>query len=293
MALSGMTGFGRAEGAHGPVSWVWEAKSVNGRGLDVRFRAPSGFEALEPIAREAAKARFARGSIQLNLNLTRDPSAVEPKLNTARLEPLLAALQPYVDAGRMAPPAADGLLSVRGVLDVDDGLDDPEAREALEAALAASLNEAFDALAAARAEEGRALAGVLKALVDEIGALAVHARNTAGARPDAIRDKIRAQFQELLDGDLPEERLAVEAAALAVKADVREELDRLDAHVVSAHELLTADGPAGRKLDFLTQEFMRESNTLCSKSGDLALTNTGLALKAVVDRLREQVQNVE
>ncbi len=294
MSLSGMTGFGRAEGARAALAWTWEAKSVNGRGLDVRFRAPSGFDALEPVAREAAKARFSRGSIQLNLTLSRDAAAADVRVNVPRVEAILDQLQPLIDTGRLAPPRADGLLAARGVLESEDavGTDDVE-RAALTAEMGESLAEALDALAKARADEGRSLAAVMKALVDEIAAFVVHARNTAGARPETIRDKVRAQFAELLAGDLPEERLAVEAAALAVKADVREELDRLDAHVASAKTLLNAKGPVGRKLDFLTQEFMREANTLCSKSGDLALTNTGLALKAAVDRFREQVQNVE
>ena len=293
MALNGMTGFGRAEGAVPGWTWVWETRSVNGRGLDQRFRWPPGLDALEPKAREAIKARFTRGSLQINLQMRREDVAIDVAVDMKAAQALIDAGKPLIEAGQAVPPHWDGILAVRGVVGSAREDDDAEAVAERNAALLASLNTALDALVAARRGEGEALNSMLAAMIDKIEALTNAARETAGASPDQIKARLGKQIAALIDGGMDEERLAQEAALMAVKADVREELDRLDAHVASARELLAAGSPAGRKLDFLTQEFNREANTLCSKAADLALTQIGLELKAVIDQMREQCQNVE
>lgn len=290
--LSGMTGFARAGGQLSHWTFVWEIKSVNGKGLEVRFRTPPGYDALEQAARERAKRTFSRGNIQASLTLARDPSDAAVSIDTGRLEALIAASRDYVKTGDVSPPTFDGLLAIKGVLRSDDEAGDEEA-EALHGAILVAYDAALASLDAARLEEGAALSGILSAVLDEIVTLREQAAGLAAARPEMIREKFRARLQDFLDGDLPEERLAQEAAILATKADIREELDRLTAHIDSARDLLTLASPVGRKLDFLSQEFNREVNTLCSKSGDSELTRIGLALKAAVDQFREQVQNVE
>jgi uncharacterized protein (TIGR00255 family) len=290
--LSGMTGFGRSEGNCEDISWTWEIRSVNGKGLEARFRFPAGYERLEAKARELAKARFSRGNIQAGLTLRREKSAEQLRIDTDRLDQLMQAALPYVDAGRASLPSFDGLLSVRGVLDFEDAPVETD-QSVEDAAILVSLESALDDLQTARLAEGAALADILSAHVDTIESLTTEAGGTAALRSDAIRDRIAAKFAELLPEGLPEDRLAIEAAALAIKMDVREELDRLVAHIESARDLLAAGSPTGRKLDFLSQEFNREANTLCSKSSDSTLTRIGLALKNAVDQLREQVQNVE
>ena len=290
--ISGMTGFGRADGAHGDWSWSVEARSVNGRNLEVRFRGPPGFDELERRAKASAQARLARGQVTVGVQAKRAESAAALKVN----ENVLAR---YVDlAARLtaqgaAPPAADGLLALRGVLEAPEDADDAEAHAGVEAAIAASIDQALDALQESRRREGAQLRPVVDAFIDRIEALIGRAEQEAAAQVDAVRDRFARRMAELAP-DAPglEERIFLEAAALATKADVREELDRLTAHVASARQLLRQP-PAGRKLDFLMQEFMREANTLCSKSATTALTGIGLDLKAVIEQLREQVQNVE
>ncbi len=294
MALTGMTGFGRAEGAQGLWSWVAEARSVNGRTLEVRARMPAGFDALERTARELAQARFARGQVNVSLQARRTEAAARVQIDTEALERILALGEPFVASGRAAPPRFDGLLALRGVMQAVEAEDAPEVRPELEASMAATLTQAFDALAQARAGEGAALAPVLAGAVARIAALATQARAEADEQAPALQARYGARLQELLaDTAAPTERIVQEAAALALKADVREELDRLDAHVAQGRALLADAAPAGRRLDFLSQEFMREANTLCSKSASIALTRTGLDLKAAIEQLREQVQNVE
>ena len=293
MTISGMTGFGRAEGALGAWSWAAEARSVNGRNLEVRFRGPPGFEALERAAREGAQARFQRGQLTVGVQAKRSEGAGAVRLNLEQLERYLAAGAPYVATGQAAPPALDGLLSLRGVIEVADAIEDPEAQGALEAAMAASIAAALDGLAAGRAEEGRALEGVLAGLVAHIGELTAKASALAGGQPALIKARFEKRLTELAGDAASEERILQEAAAMAVKADVQEELDRLRSHVDAARALVAAEGGVGRRLDFLTQEFMREANTLCSKSASGALTSVGLDLKATIEQFREQVQNVE
>jgi len=290
--ISGMTGFGRSEGQLADKSWVWETRSVNGKGLDARVRVPNGYERLEPLFRTEAKLRFLRGNIQASLNISTDRSEGKVRVDQSRIRQLLEAAEPFIADGSVEKPTFDGLLGIRGVLDVDDSVSDDQ-QSALDDAILHSLGEALDALYESRLAEGRALEPVLRGHVEEVARLTALAKQNDSLALDAIRDRVAAKFAELLPEGLPSDKLAIEAAALAVKMDVREEVDRLDAHIVSARSLLDAGSPTGRKLDFLTQEFNREANTLCSKSADSSLTQTGLAMKNAIDQLREQVQNVE
>lgn len=292
-ALSGMTGFGRADGAQGAWTWTVEARSVNGRSLEVRYRGPPGFDNLERLAKAAAQARLNRGQVTLGLQTKRvEGAAAAPTINQAVLATYLKLANALAEEGA-ARPTADGLLALRGVLEAPEEEEDPEARAALEAAMATSIEGALDALKASRLAEGAQLLPVIVDFVTRIEALIVGAEAEAQAQIEAIRDRFARRIGELAP-DAPglDDRIFLEAAALATKADVREELDRLNAHVASARALLQQP-PAGRKLDFLMQEFMREANTLCSKSATTALTGIGLELKAVIEQLREQVQNVE
>jgi uncharacterized protein (TIGR00255 family) len=293
MTISGMTGFGRAEGASGAWSWAVEARSVNGRNLEVRFRGPPGFEGLERTAREGAQARFQRGQLTVGVQAKRADAAGAVQVNIQQLERYLKAGGPYVATGMASPPTLDGLLSLKGVIETADTIDDPDAQAALEAAMAVSIGVALDGLAAGRSEEGGALQGVLESLVERIGELTGKASALASGQPALIKARFEKRLTELAGEAVTEERILQEAAAMAVKADVQEELDRLRGHVDAARSLLVTDGGVGRKLDFLTQEFMREANTLCSKSASGALTAVGLDLKATIEQFREQVQNVE
>lgn len=292
--LSGMTGFGRAEGAGGGWSWAVEARSVNGRGLEVRFRGPAGFDALERAAREAAQSRFQRGQVSVTVNARRLEAGAPVRINQELAQRLLDAGESWIAEGRVLKPTLDGLLSLRGVIEAEASEAEPEALAEAGALLAAAVCDSLDALRAVRLEEGGQLSVVLGRLLDEIEALVGQAGLQAAEQVEAIRTRFARRLAELA-GDGPDvaERAFLEAAALAVKADVREELDRLGGHVASARTLLADGGPVGRRLDFLTQEFMREANTLCSKAATAALTRTGLDLKAAIDQFREQVQNVE
>lgn len=293
MPISGMTGFGRAEGAHGGWTWAVEARSVNGRNLEVRFRGPPGFEGLERAARDGAQSRFQRGQLTVGLQAKRTEGAVQVRVNVDQLERYLALGAPLLKDGRILPPTLDGLMSLRGVIEADDSGLDPEAQAALEAAMAGSIGAALDGLAVARREEGTALLPVLTGQVDRIAELAAQARTVAAGQPAALKARFETRLKELAGEAASEERVVQEAAAMAVKADVTEELDRLGGHVDAARGLLGSEGGVGRRLDFLTQEFMREANTLCSKSQTGALTTVGLDLKATIEQFREQVQNVE
>ncbi len=295
MALISMTGFGRAEGVCGEIAWAWEARSVNGKGLDVRVRTPPGLDQMDARAREEAAARFKRGSLQLNLQLKRDAAAAPPlRVNAEVVDRLLAESERYRAEGRVSPPDWALLLQVRGVIEYADPETDEAARAVRDAALARGLGEALDALALARAREGAALGAILSGTLDRISALAADARAIAADQPAALKARFQARLEELLAGaPIDEARILQEAAAMALKADVREELDRLDAHVAEARALIANGEGAGRKLDFLSQEFLRETNTLCSKAAILPLTQIGLALKSAVDQLKEQAANVE
>lgn len=291
--LSGMTGFGRADGAGEGWTWSVEARSVNGRNLEVRFRGPNGFDGLERAAKAAGQARFARGQVTIGVQAKRtEAGEAAVTINAAVLARYLTLANELAEDGA-TPPSADGLLALRGVIEAPEEMDDPEARAAVEAAMTRTVEKALDALKASRLNEGAQLTPVLDEFIAGIEALVTQAEGEAAAQVEAIRDRFTRRISELAP-DAPglEDRIFLEAAALATKADVREELDRLTAHVASARQLV-ASAPAGRKLDFLMQEFMREANTLCSKSATTALTGIGLELKAVIEQLREQVQNVE
>lgn len=288
-----MTGFARVDGAQGAWTWAVEARSVNGRNLETRFRGPPGFESLERVAREASQSRFQRGQLTVNLQARRAEASGETRVNIAVLERYLTAGGPYVATGMVAKPALDGLLALKGVIEAREDEDDAETRAAVEAAMAASILQALDGLKAARLEEGAALAPVLNGLIDRMEALTVQAEREAAGQPAALKARFARRLAELVGEAASEDRIVQEAAAQAVKADVREELDRLTSHVAAARGLVSGEGASGRRLDFLSQEFMRESNTLCSKSALTALTAIGLELKAVIEQFREQVQNVE
>jgi uncharacterized protein (TIGR00255 family) len=291
-----MTGFARVDGRTGDWSWSWEARSVNGKGLDVRLRMPPGFEAVEPPARQRAAQHLRRGNVTLNLTANRVQGQAAWKVNADALEQVLAFLpdlrRRLPDA---APPSLDGILGLRGVLETAEDIQPAGPDEALQAALVEGLDRALGALVGMRREEGARLADLLVGQLDRIATLCDQAASLAETQPAALRDRLLEQLRALLESTppLPEERLAQEVALLAVKADVREEIDRLRAHVEAARALAAAAEPVGRKLDFLCQEFNREANTLCSKSTLVPLTRVGLDLKASVEQMREQVQNVE
>lgn len=292
--ISSMTGFARVGDGDDRFHWVWEARSVNGKGHDLRLRLPSGWEALDPIARERAKALFARGNITIALDVKPIAGAGAMRINEAFLAQLVARCERAGESPRL-----DRLLQVRGVVEsAEDGTaeaEDEREAEARRAAVAATLEKALAALKAAREAEGARTAAVLSARLDEIAALTIRAAETADAQPAAIRDRLARQIEALSEGrgGLDADRIAQEAAALAVKADVREELDRLTGHIEAARGLMAEGTAIGRRFDFLCQEFNREANTLASKSAALTLTRIGLDLKAAIDQMREQVQNIE
>ena len=291
-----MTGFARIEGSHGDVAFAWELKSVNGKGLELRFRLPSGYDALEAPLRAALAQRFKRGNVSATLSLARSAAAASVRVNRQALAEIVAAMTEIGAAVAAAPPRLDGLLSLRGVLEAaEEEQEDDATRAARNAAVLAAWDEAIAALATMREAEGVRLGGVLEDRLGEMETLVGAAEESASIQPEAIKARLRAMVEALLEASpaLPEERLAQEAALLVGRADVREELDRLRAHVAAARALLAEGSNIGRRLDFLCQELNREANTLCSKSSDLELTRTGLALKAAIEQFREQVQNIE
>ncbi len=290
-----MTGFAESSGSHEGLRWRWEAKSVNGRSLDIRLRVPPGYDSLEPPARMLANERFRRGSLQVSLSVEQQESARGLRVDPAALASAVKLAREVAAETGLAPARIDGLLALKGVIVQDEqSVLDPLKRADRDAAILKSLANALDGLAKARASEGAKLATLLTAQINEVERLTKEAASLAAAQPEALRQKLASQIADMLQGgNFPEDRLAQEAAMLAARADIREELDRLHAHVHDARALIADGRGAGRKLDFLAQEFNREANTLCSKSGDITLTRTGLALKAVIDQLREQAQNVE
>lgn len=296
MAIVSMTGFARAEGRKDPCRWTWEIRSVNGRNLDLRVRVPSGFEALEPDVRKRVGARLKRGAVQIGLQFHRDQGASELTLNEAALEQVLGAIERLGGTIKAAPPSLDGILSLRGVLEQQEPDETEEDLKARNAAILESFDTALDALVDARRQEGKAIAGMLGDLFGQVDALVSDAEKNAALMPEKLKARLKEQVDALLEASdqrLPEDRLAQEAAVLITKADVREEIDRLRAHLTAAREITETKDVAGRRLDFLMQEFNREANTLCAKSADMELTRIGLELKVVIDQLREQVQNVE
>jgi len=288
-----MTGFARAEGDELGISWVWETKSVNGKSLDLRLRLAPGFDALEPRLRAMLAQRFRRGNISAVLAITRTaPPAVRVnRVALAQLVSLMNELAREVDA---APPRLDGLLALRGVVETVE--DDEEAvLEGRRSAVLDSWESALGRLAVARAEEGARLALLLGDQLEEMAVLLRAAGDCAAAQPETIRERLKTMLASLADlvPGLPEDRVAQEMALLIARSDVREEIERLRAHLEQAGDLLQQGEAVGRRLDFLCQELNREANTLCSKSADIELTRIGLSLKAAVEQFREQVQNIE
>ncbi|GEP53968.1 hypothetical protein RSO01_11340 [Reyranella soli] len=297
--IASMTGYARAQGSDERRRWVWEARSVNGRNLEIRCRVPQGFDRLENPARAAIGTRMKRGNVSLTLTIASEQQSKPLRINRALLAELAGLVEEVRKGTGAAAPTADGLLRVRGVIEEEDGAEEnEEAMAALDRALSGTLDEVLKALVAARAAEGRALSAVIDRHIGEIEELCKRAADRASAQIGTVRARFESQLAELLERapSLSEERFAQEVALLVGKADVREELDRLAAHIAQAHTLLAdarPDNPVGRKFDFLCQEFNREANTLCSKSADIELTRIGIDLKGAIERLREQVQNVE
>ncbi len=296
MPLASMTGFARSAGASDRARWTWEIRSVNAKGLDVRIRTPVGWDRVEQAARAAAAARLKRGAVQATLAVDRLVGAVEARVNEAALAAVLAAAAAV--AARLPsapPPTVDAILAQRGVVEFVEPEETADQRAELESAVLSGFEEAVEALTAAREAEGAALEAVLADRLFAIEDLTRRAEACPARQPDAVRRKLADQVAALLGAQpaLDPDRLHQEAALLATRVDVREELDRLFAHVEAGRGLIAEGGAVGRRLDFLAQEFGRESNTLCAKSNDRSLTAIGLELKAVVEQFREQVQNVE
>lgn len=296
MALQSMTGFARSEGTSGRYRWSWELRSVNGKGLDIRLRLPSGMESLEIEVRRLLSEALSRGNLQVTLSVAISENRVEAVLNE---EALAAVLKLRDTLGSSvvdpSPMRLDALLAIRGLVEFREAVDSEEIIAARDAAILEGLAKAVAALCDMRRREGGALGQVLSGHVDKIEELALRVEADPSRSPEEITRRLEAQLATLLEAapSLDRDRLHAEAALLATKADLREEIDRLKAHVAAARELLVQGGPIGRKLDFLAQEFNRESNTICSKSNTVAVTAAGIELKVVIDQFREQVQNLE
>jgi uncharacterized protein (TIGR00255 family) len=295
MTLNSMTGFARADGSNGNSSWFWEVRSVNGRGLDLRVRLAPGLEALEPKVREAISRFVTRGSVSVSLNMQRGADAIEVRLNEEVVAQVIKAanrLRDIVGAGKLDVAS---LMAIKGVLEVAEvEVNESELAERT-AAVLTTLEEALVQVAKARQEEGARLGQVLSRQLDEIEALVDEVERAPARQVDAVRQRLADLVGRLIETGqaLDPARLHQEAVLIATRSDVEEELKRLRSHVSAARELLRTGGVIGRKLDFLAQEFNREANTLCSKSNDETITKAGLALKVLVDQMREQVQNIE
>lgn len=295
MTLQSMTGFARSDGALDGTSWHWELRSVNNRGLDLRLRLPSGFEGLEPKVRERISKAIARGSVNASLSVTRRSRATDVRLNQSALDRVLAIATRLADETGAEKPRVEALLALKGVLDIADDADDETAQAAETVAVLAGLETALAGLVAARREEGSRLKVVLGQQIDDIARLSAAIAASPSRTVEAVRARLAEQVARLVETGqgLDPARLHQEAVLLATRADVEEELKRLNAHVEAARALLGEEGAIGRKLDFLAQEFNREANTLTSKAADQEIARAGLALKVVIDQLREQVQNIE
>ena len=298
MAIASMTGFARKEGAIAGFSWTWELKSVNGRNLDIRCRLPGGYDALESVARSAAADILKRGNVNAALTINVQEKTGTFRINEAALAQIETVIGDLRQRFNAAPPSVDGLLALRGVLEVEEPVLLPEMMEERLRLLQQSLRDTLQSLQTMRHSEGARLQALVEGHLAEIERLCRAAGEAAATQPENLRKRLLDQVTELLSASgsatsLGDDRLAQEVALLATKADVREELDRLAAHVQAARDLLRQGGAVGRKLDFLCQEFNREANTLCSKAADLALTGIGIDLKAAIEQLREQIQNIE
>ncbi len=292
-----MTGFARAEGEHeterGSYRWIWEIRSLNSKGLDFKCRLPSWLDNLEADVRKLTTAQFSRGSINVGLQIRSDADESRVQLNEEVLSQIIAAAKVVETKLTCAPPTVDGILGLRGVLSLEEIEEAPESRKTLVKVILSNFAEALNTLIVSRQSEGEKIQSVILQQVADIETLVGDARTTAETVPRAIQARLEAQLKDLLKDDFPTERIAQETALLAVKSDVREELDRLDAHISAAKTLLVEGVAIGRRFDFLMQEYNREANTLCSKAQTIELKKIGLDLKAVIDQLREQIQNIE
>ncbi|MDE2445667.1 MAG: YicC family protein [Alphaproteobacteria bacterium] len=295
MTLASMTGFASDAGSVGDLTWVWELKSVNGKALDVRLRMPQGYDHLEIQSRNIIMQHFKRGNIQAGLSVSNGKAHEKLSINTEVMDQYLAlARELHAKMGGEAP-RADNLLAMRGVLEVVPVAMTEEEQKSRDAAILTSLDEAVAALDAARLAEGSRLRGTLVEQVKYIARLTNAAKTNPSRSPDAIKARLKEQVTRILEASnsFDPDRLHQEAVMIATRADIQEEIDRLNAHVSAAHDLLASTEPVGRKLDFLAQEFNREANTLCSKAGDKTMSAIGLEMKTIIDQLREQVQNIE
>lgn len=295
MALSSMTGFARGHGETAGYAWSWELKSVNAKGLDLRLRLPPGWDAVEAPVRAKAGEALARGTIHATLGVERHGLAPVVRLNEDVLNAVLGTitrLAGRIDAER---PRLDGILGIKGVVEVVEPEEGEQERRTAEAAVMAGFGAALSDLVDNRQREGAALGRILSARLGEIADLLSQAEAAAARRPEAVRQRLADQIAALLDVSdrFDPDRLHQEAVLIAARADVREELDRIAAHVEQARAMVTRGGAVGRRLDFLAQEFNREANTLCAKANDVELTNIGIALKGAVEQFREQLQNLE
>jgi uncharacterized protein (TIGR00255 family) len=295
MALSSMTGFARGHGVTGAYAWSWEIKSVNAKGLDLRLRLPPGWDAVEVPARKRAADELSRGTVYANLSVERKGVTSTVKVNEQVLAAVLATIKSLSGKVEAAPASLDGILALKGVIEVTEEDESDEARRAAEKAVSAGFDKALADLTAMRREEGATLGKLLSARLTEIAALTARAEKAPGRKAEAVKARLAEQVATLLSASqrFDSDRLHQEAVMLAAKADIREELDRLASHVAQAQKILAEGGAIGRRLDFLAQELHRESNTLTAKSNDVELTNIGLELKTVVEQFREQVQNLE
>lgn len=295
MTLKSMTGFARTDGSFGDTSWFWEIRSVNGRSLDLRLRLPAGFERLEPQVRTRAQEHLVRGNCTVSLTVKREAGQLEIRLNEAALGQAKAVADQAQKLTLLAPATLDTLLGMRGVVEVGEPEESEEQRDALTAALLTGLSDALEQLVGARISEGQRLEEVIQTQLVSISSLVTAASGIMAEQPAQITARLREQIARLDEAgaSLEPERLHQEGLLLAAKADIQEELDRLNAHVAAAGELIDSGQPAGRKLEFLAQEFNREANTICSKAAGIEISKIGLELKSVIDQLREQVQNIE
>jgi uncharacterized protein (TIGR00255 family) len=295
MALSSMTGFARGHGVAGPYAWSWEVKSVNAKGLDLRLRLPPGWDAIEVPARKNATEKLSRGTVYANLTVERKGVQPTVKVNEPVLNAVLATLKSLEGRVDATQPSMDGILALKGVIELTEEDEREEDRAAAEKAIIAGFDKLVADLIAMRREEGATLGRLLTTRLDEIASLAARAEAAPGRKPEAIKARLAEQIETLLAAStrFDSDRLHQEAIMIATKADIREELDRLDSHVAQVRKMLADGGPVGRRLDFLAQELNRESNTLTAKANDLELSNIGLELKSVVEQFREQVQNLE
>jgi uncharacterized protein (TIGR00255 family) len=295
MTIKSMTGFSRTEGAMGPLNWHWEVRSVNGRGLDIRTRVPPGFEGLEPRVREAATKRVNRGSISITLAIKRTQGVSELRVNEKALDQILAAVDRLRERLPLSPPSAEGLLNVKGLIELVEPEESESEAQARTDSMLSDLMAALDGMIRYRQDEGDRLNAIVSDQLSAIETLVKGIERSPARAPDAVRQRLKQQVERLMEtgSAFDEARLHQEAMLLATRADIEEELKRLGTHIAAARDLLKSEEAVGRKFDFLAQEFNREANTLCSKSNDTEITRAGLELKAIIDQMREQVQNIE